>query len=58
MKFVDIDPKDHIMPKSHLYPAVSIKNTNLRHKYSKLKKIKYIKNPLQEYLYEFLSDNN
>ena len=59
MKFVGINPKDHIIPRSYLNPAVSIKNTNLKHKYPEYKKeIEYIENHLQEYLYEFPSDNN
>lgn len=59
MNFVGIDPKDHTMPKSYLNPTVSIKNTNLKHKYPKYKmEIEYIENYLQEFLYNFPSDNN
>ncbi len=54
MKFVGIDPQNHVSPKSIFDPSISIKNTNLKQKYPKYKKeMEYIENHLQEYLYNF-----
>lgn len=52
--FVGINPQHHIAPKSHFIPTVSIKNTNLKKKYSKYKEeIQYIEENLKEYIYNF-----
>lgn len=54
MEFVGINPENHIAPKTYLNPEISIKNTNLKVKYTRYNDdIKYIEEHLAEYLYDF-----
>lgn len=54
IEFVGLNIKDHTAPKSHLNPAVSVKNTNLKKRYPKYAKdIQYIEENLNEYIYSF-----
>lgn len=56
IKFVGMDIKNHIKPKTKFDPAVSMNNTNLKLKYPEYKKeMAYIENNLKEYLYDFPS---
>ena len=52
--FIGLDAKDHVHPKMHFIPEISINNTNLKRKYPKYKEdIKFIEEHLKEYLYDF-----
>ena len=54
IQFVGIPPQNHVAPGTHLNPAVSVKNTNLKKNYPQCKEdIQYIEERLGEYLYEF-----
>lgn len=54
IRFSEIGEKNHTIPKLYFKPDISVKNTNLKTKYSKYyKEISYIEQNLKEYLYPF-----
>lgn len=56
MDFLELDEKDHVNPKKHLNPDISIKNTQMFKKTDKYKEdIAKIEAALPEYLYDFPS---
>lgn len=53
IKFLGLDERDHILKKKYFDPQISIKNTNLRNKYSKYSaEIKKIEEKLKKFCYE------
>lgn len=53
-EFVGLDLTDHIVPKKHFDPRVSINNTRLFEKYPEAKDdVAYIENNLSDYLYPY-----
>lgn len=55
--FVGLNLNEHVNPKKHFNPDISINGTNLKLKYKKYEKeIKYIEEHLKDYLYDFPQD--